>query len=136
MFIFCFVLEGNIELCEKMMTDEIFLNKLKQKLLLSKTLIVESKLEGASLYRDLCKLLNNFLSIEFDELYDDDEEDTTVIQISKSLSKTIKNAPAGRMALFEFFCSYLELPQFFIDFLKLTISSKSNLKALKEVINY
>lgn len=131
--------ETNIELCQKMLKDEKFLNRLKQKLLLSKSLIIDSKIEGASLYRDLCKVINNFLSIEFEELYDDDEEneDNSSKSTSRRSSKNRpKTADLSRLILLEFFCNYLEIPVFFVEFLKLSISNKSNLKILKEVFYF
>lgn len=50
--------ENNFEHCEKMINDEGFLSKLKQRLVYSKTLMLEGKLEGASMFREVIN--NNF----------------------------------------------------------------------------
>lgn len=133
-----------MELCERMLKDELFLNKIKQKLNASKLLVLDSKIEGASLYRDLCRLLNNLLSIEFEELYeeDDDEQDVEatltnskgVVKFSsKSKSKSARSNKSNRLSLLEFFANFLDIPNFFIDFGKIFISNKQNIRLLKEV---
>ena len=133
-----------MELCERMLKDELFLNKIKQKLNASKLLILDSKIEGASLYRDLCRLLNNLLSVEFEELYeeDDDEQDVeatltnskgVVKSSSKSKSKSARSNKSNRLSLLEFFSNFLDIPNFFIDFGKIFISNKQLIRILKEV---
>ena len=136
--------ETNMELCERMLKDELFLNKIKQKLNASKLLILDSKIESASLYRDLCRLLNNLLSVEFEELYeeDDDEQDVeatltnskgVVKSSSKSKSKSARSNKSNRLSLLEFFSNFLDIPNFFIDFGKIFISNKQLIRILKEV---
>lgn len=135
-----------MELCERMLKDELFLNKIKQKLNASKLLILDSKIEGASLYRDLCRLLNNLLSVEFEELYeeDDDEQDVEATLTnskgvvkssskSKSKSKSARSNKSNRLSLLEFFSNFLDIPNFFIDFGKIFISNKQIIRILKEV---
>lgn len=133
-----------MELCERMLKDELFLSKIRQKLNASKLLVLDSKIEGASLYRDLCRLLNNLLSIEFEELYeeDDDEQDVeatltnskgVVKSSSKSKSKSARSNKSNRLSLLEFFSTFLDIPNFFIDFGKIFISNKQSIRLLKEV---
>lgn len=135
-----------------MLRDEPFLSKLKQKLALSKTLVLECKIDGAALYRDVCKLINNLVSIEFDDLYDDEENTETgenlesstntlkpdqsqqVIKTKKSTSDPKNDARfVARLRSLEHFCTYLEIPQCVAEFLKMLIGDRPQLKSLKEV---
>jgi len=130
-----------------MLKDELFLNKLKQKLNTSKLLILDSKIEGASLYRDMCKIMNNLISVEFEEVYDDDADSTLTTSPSKGDSESLavksvktnrsrKEDLNSRLSSLEFFCNYLDIPQFFIEFSKFFISNKPSIKLLKEAIFY
>ena len=124
--------EANFELCEKMIKEENFLNRLKQKLQVAKNLMLEGKIEGASIFRELCKILCNLLSIEFNEYVTDDEDDDDNNALNKNELK--KSIFLKQMLAFEHFCNYLDIPQFFSDLLKQFLNEKSNLKVLKEVI--
>lgn len=142
----------NIELCEKVMKDDSFLNKIKQKLTTSKSLMLDSKIEGASLYRDLCKLLSNLLSIDFDDEEDSLNSSSETIKPNESQNKikskssrslanskmnenteNLNKNTSRQLKLMENFTIYLDIPLFFIDLLKLFIHDKSSLKSLKEV---
>lgn len=134
--------ETNQEMCEKMMRDEPFLLKLKQKLQTSKTLVLEGKIDGASMYRDICRVINNLLSVEFEEVYDDDDDDydeeageTITSKKEKEGSRSRRDGDmSNRLASLEYFCNYMDISGFFVEFLKMFISNKSNIKLLKEVI--
>jgi hypothetical protein len=135
--------EVNFELCEKMLKDVSFLGRLKQRLITAKSLMFEAKIEGASMFRDLCKILCNLLSIEFNEFdenedSDENEQNSDSVVNSKKLKASNKkeintNMFLEQMKSFEYFCNYLELPQFFTDLMKQFLNEKSNLKLLKEV---
>ena len=114
--------EINPDLCEKYIQDEAFIVKLKQRLVSSKGLMLDGKVEGASVFRELCKILCSLVSIQFN----DDEE--------------APHREADRYHLFvaqikslEGFCNTLELPQFFTELLKHLLNDKTN-KNLKQVI--
>lgn len=139
------------------MRDEIFLTKLKKKLNGSRVLVMEAKIDGASLYRDLCRLINNLLSVEFEEVYDDDDSDvdsddenegtlkksTLSSKAAKSASNRSRRLDENKMAAttrltsLEFFCTFLDIPGYFIEFCKSLVGgssshSKPGLKLLKE----
>ena len=126
-----------------MLKDVSFLGRLKHRLTTAKSLMFEAKIEGASMFRDLCKILCNLLSIEFNEFDDQDEynneneqDNSDSVVNSKKLknkNETKTNMFFEQMKSFEHFCSFLELPQFFTDLLKQFQNEKSNLKVLKEV---
>ncbi len=124
--------EVNFELCEKMIKEENFLQRLKKKLQVAKNLMLEGKIEGASIFRELCKILCNLLSIEFNEYVTDDEDDDDNNALNKNELK--KSIFLKQMLAFENFCNFLDIPQFFSDLLKQFLNEKSNLKVLKEVI--
>jgi hypothetical protein len=145
--------ETNFEFCEKMIQDDSFLARLKNRLNQSKNLMFDSKIEGASMFREVCKILSNLLSIEFDDededdvtMNEEDNNDIIVSSLSKTLkaesskaneksisSKIIKTTDNKQLQLIEKFCSYLELPNFFIDLLKefLVNDKSANIKNLK-----
>ncbi len=128
--------ETNFEFCEKMIQDDSFLNRLKHRLNQSKLLMIDCKIEGASMFRDVCKILSNLLSIEFDSddeetMNEEDNNDIIVSSLSKTLkpesskindksisSKIIKTTDNKQRHLIEKFCNYLELPNYFVELLK------------------
>lgn len=132
------------------MKDESFLSRLKQRLISSKTSMLEGKLDGASSFREMCKIICNLLSFQFNE-DDDDDEDTVTdlnnIKVDKSKKSTARNQTIAtatttdpkyllfvkRMQMFENFCTHLELPQQFSDLLKQLSNEKSGNKISKEV---
>jgi hypothetical protein len=85
-------------MCEKYLKDESFLNKLKQKMNISKQLMLESKLEGASAFREICKLVCNLLAIEFGENDNENEEDNSEDEqsLTESLNRTLTSKPASK----------------------------------------
>lgn len=117
----------NLDLCLKYLSDETFINKIKNKLQVAKQLMLEAKIEGASQFRELSKLLANLVSIQIEI----DEQD--------SLSSTLKHdnsakkPDASQLAILEKFCSSIDLAKYFFDLLKLFLSDRPNLKSLKEV---
>jgi hypothetical protein len=143
--------ETNFEFCEKMIQDDSFLNRLKHRLNQSKTLMFDCKIEGASMFRDVCKILSNLLSIEFDDedeetMNEEENDDIIVSSLSKTLkpesskvneksisSKILKTTDNKQLQLIEKFCSCLDLPNFFIDLLKdFSLNEKTtNIKNLK-----
>ena len=141
--------EVNFELCEKMIQDTSFLNRFKQSLFNSKTQMLEAKIEGASMFRELCKILCNLLTIEFGDEEDDEEElnesmspktqgDLKKSKISTARNKKPADLDAKQTQLlqiqnFEKFCNFLELPQFFTELFKQFLNEKSNFKNFKEV---
>lgn len=85
-------------MCEKYLKDESFLNKLKQKMNSSKQLMLDSKLEGASAFREICKLICNLLAIEFGEgeNENDDENSEDEETLTESLNRTLTSKPASK----------------------------------------
>lgn len=125
--------EVNFELCEKTLQDEAFLAKLKQRLLAAKSLMLEARIEGASLFRELCKILCNLVSIEFNEEDEDEDSNSEVVSQSKKIKLSVKkerSVYSKRILAFEHFCNHLELPQFFTDLMR---QLQSNAKISKEV---
>ena len=122
--------------------------------------MLEGKLEGASVFRETCKILCNLLAFQFSEEDDaDEEEETTLreednrkndpasskkssVRVDKSKKLTARtqannNDPRfvlfqKRMQSFENFCSYLDLPHFFAELIKQLLNDKSNSKIAKE----
>ncbi len=101
---------------DKLLTDDMFVKRLKTKLYASKSLMLDGKLEGASVFRETCKIICNILSLTYDD--DNDESSSNEFFMEK-------------LQLFEKFCTFLEIPQVFLILLKQTID-KTNV-ILKEV---
>lgn len=129
--------ESNFEHCEKMIQDETFLARLKQRLVYSKGLMFEGKLEGAAAFREICKILCNLLSIQFN---DDNELDESTIKLEngKELSEEAKEQERyavfrRRLQALENFCHHLEIPQFFLEIVRqLMGGTEGENKSLRE----
>ena len=110
------------------MSDESFLKRFKQRLSQSKQQMLESKLEGASLFRELCKIVCCFYSLDFDE----DDEDNEAQNVNDSngtiqASREIKRDQVKVQAL-ENFTANIDIPYMFTELLKEFLHAKSNLK--------
>lgn len=75
------------------MKDESFLLKLKQRLLNSKTQMLDGRIDGASIYREVCRIISNLLSIRFDDDADYEDEDDNDKTLSASTA-TLKASAA------------------------------------------
>ena len=127
--------EANFEQCEKALQDEVFLARLKQRLAHSKALMLEGKLEGAAAFREICKILCNLLSIQFN---DDEEMDESTVKLEDNTEMTEEQKEEERYATFrrrlqslESFCRQLEIPQFFLELAK-QLMGASTCKFVKE----
>jgi hypothetical protein len=115
------LIEPNPEIYERLITDDPFLNKLKTKLFNSKSLMLEGKLEGASMFRECCKIICNLLTITYqdDDVNEDDpegEENNFLIKIQ----------------IFEKFCNFIDLAHVYMSILKQLLLDK-NYSFLKDV---
>jgi hypothetical protein len=107
------------------MFDDFFLKTLSQKLKISINNIYDGKIEGASVFRDLCKLFDFMLSIDC-EIYNFQKE---INEVGDDLNKSIINNESIRFV--ENFTKVLNLPIVFTDFLQTIISEKcSNLNSV------
>ncbi len=93
--------------------------KLKAKLSNSKNLMLEGKLEGASVFREVCKIVCNLLTITYQ---DEDEE-----------QKDDEDYFFQKIQIFEKFCSFIDLANIFMAILKQMLDK--NFVVLKEVTN-
>jgi hypothetical protein len=123
--------EKNIEVCKKMMQDESFLKTINAKLVGSIGAMMEGRIEGASIYRELCKLIDKLLSIdvEFDS-FDDDEGDGST---SPSLDTNRAESIAQIIVCLEGFTRALNLPVVFINLMKNLLNNQqsSHLKSVR-----
>lgn len=121
------LIPDNIDLCLKYMNDETFANKIKNKLQTSKQLMIEAKIEGASQFRELSKLISNLLSIQI-EIDEQDSLSSTLKQ-----DNSAKKPDTSQLEILQRFCTNIDLAKYFFDLLKLFLSDRTNLKNLKEV---
>lgn len=110
--------EQSRETYEKFIEDEHFLNKIKTKLLTSKNQMLEAKLEGASVFREVCTIICNLLSISYQqEIISNDDADDDVSE----------EFLMQRLKVFENFCNFIEIPQVFMSLLRHIIEKSSQL---------
>lgn len=121
------LIPNNLDLCLKYMNDDTFTLKIKNKLQISKQLMIEAKIEGASQFRELSKLITNLLSIQI-EIDEQDSLSSTLKQDNSS-----KKPDASQLEILQRFSSNIDLAKYFFDLLKLFLSDRANLKNLKEV---
>jgi hypothetical protein len=117
------------------LTDDSFVKRFKQRLNQSKQQMLESKLEGASLFRELCKILCNFYSLDFDDENDEDIEAQNVNDSNRTIqaSREMKRDQVKIQAL-ESFTANTDIPNVFTELLKEFINAKSNLKEVRLLI--
>ncbi len=146
--------ETNFELCEKIIQDDAFLARLKQRLNQSKMFMLDGNMEGAAMFRDLCKMICNLLSIEIgvQENSITDNQDIVVSSLSKTMKpsensitslSSSKNEKTKMIKILtvenvrqctEKFCLILDLPNLFLDLIKeLLFNDKPNFKNIKQV---
>ena len=133
--------QESLDKCELLMRDEAFVARLRKRFANSRALMLESKLEGAAMFRDLCKIVSCLLSIEFDE--DDDEgegEDDAraskqQVTASKHSSRLInpresarskRTTSGNKLSSLETFCNAAEVPGLFVDLLKELLNNNNN----------
>ncbi|CAF0816845.1 unnamed protein product, partial [Brachionus calyciflorus] len=121
----------NLDLCLKYLMDESFLNRIKLKLQSAKQLMLDCRLEGASQFRDLCRLVTNLLSIQVEI---DVEEVDSSSQTVKANELVNKKFDTSQLRLLENFVNSLDIARYFFDLLKLFLSDRANLKSLKEQV--
>ncbi len=127
-------LEKNIGICKKLMFDESFLKTISQKLIISIDNTIGCKIEGASVFRDLCKLFEHFLSIGLEDTFLNENSEK---QEFYSQSNICNNGQVSEiMCSIENFVIILNLPVVFIDFMKSLLSNKSlNLRNVSKILN-
>jgi hypothetical protein len=120
-------------MCKKYLSDELFLKRFKQRLNQSKQQMLESKLEGASLFRELCKIVCSFYSLDFDD--DDDDEAKNVNDSNRTIqaSREMKREHVKIQAL-ESFTVNVDIPNMFTELLKEFINAKSSLKEVSSSV--
>ena len=117
---------------DKLIQDEVFLEKLNTRLLYSKKQFLECDLEGASSLRDICRLIINLISFE------------TINEQSKNKSTTDNNSvytlnrnteySEYKIRKLERFIEIIEIPQLFLDLINILIIDKeSKFCILREV---
>ncbi len=94
--------------CEEVMRDEGLLSRLKQRCIQSRSLMLEGKLEGAAMFREVCKILCNLLSINFNESDNDLDESTLKADDNRF------GLFQGRIKMLEDFTRLIEIPDFFL----------------------
>lgn len=115
-------IETNREIFEKLINDDPFLTKLKAKLFSSKTAMLEGHLEGASVFREVCKIICSLLTMTYqDENLTDEEPDVQ------------EEIFTQRIHVFEKFCNFIDLAPTFINLLKQALDK--GFTTLKEVIS-
>lgn len=104
--------ETNQDRCEKFLVDEAFLGRLKQRLVVAKGLMLEARIEGAAMFRDVCKILCHMMSLH---LGGDDElrESTLKPEQQEATYASFQK----RLRALEHLAQLIDLPRQFITLL-------------------
>jgi serine/threonine protein kinase len=152
--------ETNLQFFDKIIEDDaegsLFIQRLKQRLNVATKSMLDSKMDGASMFRETCRIIGNLISVQFEE-EDDDEEDADT-EDNTSTARTQKSSYLGtghktsrpttarnnkstnenqfkkRLQGLQGFCHILEIPKVFSDLLTNFLIDKpsTNLDLLKQ----
>ncbi len=100
--------ETNPGRCEEVMHDEALLLRLKQRFVQARSAMLESRMEGAAMFREVCKILCSLLSISFGEGENDLDESTLKADDDRFAQFQ------SRIQMLEDFCRLLEIPETFL----------------------